>query len=41
MINKGDATAEDVVTLMEETKKIVMEKFGVVLEPEVKRLGEF
>lgn len=41
VINKGDATAEDVVTLMEETKKIVMEKFGVVLEPEVKRLGEF
>ena len=41
VINKGDATAEDVVNLMEETKKIVMEKFGVVLEPEVKRLGEF
>ena len=41
VINKGDATAEDVANLMEETKKIVMEKFGVVLEPEVKRLGEF
>lgn len=41
VINKGNATAEDVVNLMEETKKIVMEKFGVVLEPEVKRLGEF
>lgn len=41
VINKGGATAEDVVNLMEETKKIVMEKFGVVLEPEVKRLGEF
>ena len=41
VINRGNATAEDVVNLMEETKKIVMEKFGVVLEPEVKRLGEF
>lgn len=41
VINKGDATAADVANLMEETKKIVMEKFGVVLEPEVKRLGEF
>ena len=41
VINKGNATAQDVIDLMEETKKIVMEKFGVVLEPEVKRLGEF
>lgn len=41
VINKGDATAKDVTDLMEETKKIVMEKFGVVLEPEVKRLGQF
>ena len=41
VINRGNATAEDVVNLMEETKKIVMEKFGVVLEPEVKRLGQF
>ena len=41
VINKGGATAENVANLMEETKKIVMEKFGVVLEPEVKRLGEF
>ena len=41
VINKGNATAKDVTDLMEETKKIVMEKFGVVLEPEVKRLGQF
>ena len=41
VINKGNATAKDVTELMDETKKIVMEKFGVVLEPEVKRLGEF
>lgn len=41
MINKGNATAKDVTELMDETKKIVMEKFGVALEPEVKRLGQF
>ena len=41
VINKGNATAQDVIDLMEETKKIVMEIFGVVLEPEVKRLGQF
>lgn len=41
VINKGNATAKDVTKLMDETKKIVMEKFGVALEPEVKRLGQF
>ena len=41
VINKGNATAKDVTELMYETKKIVMEKFGVALEPEVKRLGQF
>ena len=41
VINRGNATAKDVAELMEQTKKIVMEKFGVVLEPEVKRLGQF
>ena len=41
VINKGGATAKDVTDLMEETKKVVMEKFGVALEPEVKRLGQF
>lgn len=41
VINTGNATAKDVTDLMKETKKIVMEKFGVVLEPEVKRLGQF
>ena len=40
VINKGNATAKDVTELMDETKKIVMEKFGVALEPEVKRLGQ-
>lgn len=41
VINKGNATAKDVTELMDETKKTVMEKFGVALEPEVKRLGQF
>lgn len=41
VINAGGATAADVVRLMEEVQRVVMEKFGVLLEPEVKRLGEF
>lgn len=41
VINKEDATAKDVVELMDEVSRRVNEKFGVVLEPEVKRLGEF
>lgn len=41
VINCGDATAQDVVRLMEEIQRIVREKFGVQLEPEVKKIGEF
>lgn len=41
VINAGNATAADVVQLMNDVSKIVEEKFGVVLEPEVKFLGEF
>ena len=41
MINTGNATAKDVTTLMADVQRIVMEKFGVKLEPEVKFLGEF
>lgn len=41
VINTGNATAEDVRTLMADVQRIVMEKFGVKLEPEVKFLGEF
>lgn len=41
VINAGEATAEDVVTLMKNVNQIVCEKFGVGLEPEVKFLGEF
>jgi UDP-N-acetylmuramate dehydrogenase len=40
VINTGDATCEDVKTLMREVARIVYEKFGVHLEPEVKMLGE-
>ena len=41
VINAGNATAADVVQLMSDVSKIVEEKFGVTLEPEVKFLGEF
>ena len=41
VINKGDATAQDIVQLMEDVKRIVLDKFQVELEPEVKRIGEF
>ena len=41
VINKGDATAADIVELMAQVTQKVQEKFGVKLEPEVKRLGEF
>ena len=41
VINMGNATAKDVTTLMADVQRIVMEKFGVKLEPEVKFLGEF
>lgn len=41
VVNKGDATAEDVLGLIHEVQRRVQEQFGVVLEPEVKFLGEF
>lgn len=41
VINKNNATAEDVMNLMKQVSEKVNEKFGVTLEPEVKRLGEF
>ena len=41
VINKGDATAADMLQLMEDVKKIVYDKFQVELEPEVKMIGEF
>ncbi len=41
VINAGNATAKDVMKLMKEVSDIVQETFGVALEPEVKRIGEF
>jgi len=41
IINAGGATAKDVLELIEYVRKTVYEKFGVMLEPEVKMMGEF
>lgn len=41
VINKDQATAADVTELMRQVSAIVKEQFGVELEAEVKRLGEF
>lgn len=35
VINTGNATASDITTLIEDVQRIVNEKFGVMLEPEV------
>ena len=39
VINKGGATADDVMRLIADVRATVLEKFGVELEPEVKLLG--
>ncbi|MDO4169436.1 MAG: UDP-N-acetylmuramate dehydrogenase [Lachnospiraceae bacterium] len=41
VINKDNATAEDIVSLMHQVNEKVTAKFGVSLEPEVKMIGEF
>lgn len=41
VINTGGATAVQVRTLIADVIRVVNEKFGVMLEPEVKSLGEF
>lgn len=41
IVNAGGATAGDVLKLMHKVSALVMEKFGVGLEPEIKFLGEF
>lgn len=41
VINTGGATAKEVFTLIQDVIQVVKDKFGVVLEPEVKLLGEF
>jgi UDP-N-acetylmuramate dehydrogenase len=38
--NMGEATTGDVLELMAEGRRLVQEKFDVVLEPEVQLLGE-
>lgn len=38
LINTGEATADDVLGLIAEVQRIVFEKYGVMLEPEVKIL---
>lgn len=40
VINKGDATAQDVLQLVADVKKKVYDEFQVELEPEVKMVGE-
>lgn len=40
VINIGGATATDILQLMEIVQQTVMDKFGVMLEPEVRIIGE-
>lgn len=40
VINKGSASAEDVMTLIKDVKKAVYEKFSVDIEPEVRFVGD-
>ncbi|NLK29193.1 MAG: UDP-N-acetylmuramate dehydrogenase [Clostridiales bacterium] len=41
LINKDNASAKDFLSLIQEVVRIVEEKFGVTLEPEVRLLGDF
>lgn len=40
VINKGDATSTDVINLIHDVQRIVFEKHGVLLETEVKIVGD-
>lgn len=40
IINNADATASDIISLINHVKKTVYEKYGVELQPEVKIIGE-
>lgn len=40
IVNTGDATATDIVQLMEVVQATVLDQFGVSLEPEVRIIGE-
>lgn len=41
LINKENATAKDFMDLIKEVTRVVYDKFGVMLEPEVRVLGTF
>jgi UDP-N-acetylmuramate dehydrogenase len=41
VVNEGGATARDVATLVGRMRDAVAARFGVVLEEEIVRLGEF
>jgi UDP-N-acetylmuramate dehydrogenase len=41
VVNRGGATADDVMTLIRHVRKTVLDTFGVELVPEVRFLGEF
>lgn len=41
VVNKGNATAADVLELVQKVTQKVEEEFGVTLELEIKRIGEF
>ena len=41
VINKGGATSTDIYELMKKVREIVLDKYGVTLEPEVRLLGYF
>ncbi|NEW05276.1 UDP-N-acetylmuramate dehydrogenase [Paenibacillus sp. SYP-B3998] len=40
IVNTGNATAEDVLTLIQEVKRIVQDQYGISLVPEVLVMGE-
>jgi len=40
IINAGGATANDVLALIKEVQRCVYEKHGVMLQPEVRTIGE-
>ena len=41
VVNAGEATAKDVMELMSVVKKVVKDKYDVLLEPEVRMVGDF
>lgn len=40
IVNRGDATASDILTLMDTVRSMVKEKYDIELQPEVKVVGE-